>query len=101
MKKILFCNILDAIHSNKISEILMLFEYFRNMYPCHRRFSLLISLIELKKHTLKEHRCKFKTDNITYLKSIVEQRTTLPKISLQCIFKILTMYDVLVHLWLV
>ena len=64
MKKILFCNILDAIHSNKISEILMLFEYFRNIYPCHRRFSLLISLIELKKHTLKEHRCKLKTDNI-------------------------------------
>ena len=34
------------IHSNNISEILALFEYFRNMYPCHRRFlcSVLIAI---------------------------------------------------------
>ena len=38
-KKILFYNISGAIHSNNISEILILFEYFRNMYPCHRRFN--------------------------------------------------------------
>ena len=36
MKKILFFNISDTIHSNNISEILILFEYFWNMYPCHR-----------------------------------------------------------------
>ena len=35
-KKILLYNISGA--SNIISEILVLFEYFRNMYPCHRRF---------------------------------------------------------------
>ena len=28
----------NAIHKNNISEIL-LFEYFRNMYPCHRRLT--------------------------------------------------------------
>ena len=38
MKKILFFNISGTIHSNNISEILILLEYFRNMYPCHRRF---------------------------------------------------------------
>ena len=37
MKKILFYNISGAIQSNNISEILILFEYFGNMYPCHRR----------------------------------------------------------------
>ena len=37
-KKVLFCNISGAIHSNNISKILILFEYFRNMYPCHRQF---------------------------------------------------------------
>ena len=37
MKKILFYNISGAIHSNNISEILILSEYFRNMYPCHGR----------------------------------------------------------------
>ena len=37
MKKILFYNISGAIHSNNVSEILILFEYFRNMYPCHWR----------------------------------------------------------------
>ena len=36
MKKI-FYNISGAIHSNNVSEILILFEYFRNMYPCHWR----------------------------------------------------------------
>ena len=35
-KKELFY-ISDAIHSNNISEILILFEYFRNMYPCRKR----------------------------------------------------------------
>ena len=39
MKKILFYNISGVINSNNISEILILFEYFRYMYPCHRRFS--------------------------------------------------------------
>ena len=38
-KKILFYNISSAIHGNNISEILILFEYFRNMCPCHRRFT--------------------------------------------------------------
>ena len=28
-----------AIHSNNISETLILFEYFRNMYPCHWRLN--------------------------------------------------------------
>ena len=28
-----------AIHSNNISEIKILSEYFRNMYPCHRCFT--------------------------------------------------------------
>ena len=37
MEKKLFHNISGAIHNNNISEILMLFEYFRNMYPCHKR----------------------------------------------------------------
>ena len=37
-KKILFHNISGAIHSNNISEILILFEYFRNIYSCHRCF---------------------------------------------------------------
>ena len=37
-KKKLFYNISGAIHSNNISETLILLEYFRNMYPCHRRF---------------------------------------------------------------
>ena len=40
MKKILFYNISGAIHSNNISEILILFEYFRNMYPHQRRFMI-------------------------------------------------------------
>ena len=35
----LFYNISGAIHSNNISEILILFEYFRNMYSCHRHFT--------------------------------------------------------------
>ena len=43
MKKKLFYNISDRIHSNNISEILILFGYFRNMYPCHRRLSLIFS----------------------------------------------------------
>ena len=44
-----------AIHRNNISEILILFEYFRNMYTCHtgplyRNFAFLIKafLILLK-----------------------------------------------------
>ena len=40
MKKILFYNISGAIHSNNILEILILFEYFRNMYPCHWHFNI-------------------------------------------------------------
>ena len=48
--KKIFYNISGAIHSSNISEILILFEYFRNMYPCHRRFtkSKIIVLILLK-----------------------------------------------------
>ena len=38
-KKVLFYNISGAIHRNNISEILILFEYFRNMYPWHRCFT--------------------------------------------------------------
>ena len=58
MKKILFYNISGAIHGNNISEILISFEYFRNMYPCHRRFrdnlldiikGVILRLIALKK----------------------------------------------------
>ena len=37
-RKIWFYNISGAIHSNNISVILILFEYFRNMYPYHRLF---------------------------------------------------------------
>ena len=33
----IFYNISGAIHSNNISEILILFEYFRNMYPWQGR----------------------------------------------------------------
>ena len=40
MKKILFYDISGMIHSNNISEILIVFEYCRNMYPCHMRFRL-------------------------------------------------------------
>ena len=36
--KKVFRNISGATHSNNISEILIYFEYFRNMYPCHRYF---------------------------------------------------------------
>ena len=39
-QKILFYNISGAIHSNNISEILILFEYFRIMYPHQRRFMI-------------------------------------------------------------
>ena len=45
MKKMLFYNISGAIHSNNISEII-LFEYFRNMCPCHRRLEYQISIIK-------------------------------------------------------
>ena len=44
MKKTLFYNISGLIHSNNISEILILFEYFRNMYPCHRRSTYAVQL---------------------------------------------------------
>ena len=37
-KKILFYNISGAMHSNNVSVILILFEYFRNMYPYRRLF---------------------------------------------------------------
>ena len=45
-KKKLFDNISGVIqsNSNNISQILMLFEYFRNMYPCHRRLRKLQNL---------------------------------------------------------
>ena len=36
-------------------------------------------------HSLKQHRCKFKIDQITYLKRSVEQCITFPKISLTSI----------------
>ena len=42
----LFCNISVATHSNNISEILILFEYFRNMYPCHRRLIISVKIPE-------------------------------------------------------
>ena len=41
MKKKLFY-IVGAIDSNNVSEILILFEYFRNIYPCHRRLKHLL-----------------------------------------------------------
>ena len=40
MKKKLFYNISGLIHSKNISEMLLLFECFRNMYPCYRHFKL-------------------------------------------------------------
>ena len=43
-EKILFHNISGAIHGNNISEILILFEYFRKMYPCHRRSTYAVQL---------------------------------------------------------
>ena len=50
---------------------------------------LFISLIELKnihsQHPLKKHRCKFKTDKITYSNCSPEQRMPTAKISLHCI----------------
>ena len=46
----------------------------------------LFSTLYIEKKHIKEYRCKFKTDKITYSKSVfVEQRITLPKISLQWI----------------
>ena len=44
-KKKLFYDIPGVIHSNNISEILILFEYFRNVYPCHRRFTHITDFI--------------------------------------------------------
>ena len=46
--------------------------------------NLFISLIELK--NIHEQRCKFKIDKTTYSKYSVEQRITLPRISLRFIF---------------
>ena len=54
MKKILFYNISGAIHSNNISEILILFEYFRNMYPCHRRFIYSKNIISCTIHPIEQ-----------------------------------------------
>ena len=39
----------------------------------------------IKQHPLRERKCKFKIDKITYSKHSVELCITLPKISLQCI----------------
>ena len=58
MKKILFYNISGARHSNNISEILILFEYFRNMYPCHRRFKHIYILLSFIDHSFEERRKK-------------------------------------------
>ena len=60
MKKILFYNISGAIHSNNISEILILFEYFRNMYPCHRSFKHIYILLSFIDHSFEERRKKKK-----------------------------------------
>ena len=43
-KKIIIYNISGGIHSNNISEKLLLFEYFRNMYPCHSRLTQILVL---------------------------------------------------------
>ena len=42
-----------------------------------------------KEHTLKEHRCKFKIDKITYSNRSLEQPMTLAETNLQCICKTL------------
>ena len=42
-EKKLFYSISGAMHSNNISEILILFQYFRNMDPCHRRFKYILN----------------------------------------------------------
>ena len=50
-KKIFFYNISGAIHSNNISEILIFFEFFRNMYPSHRRLTTSFLILD-KSHFL-------------------------------------------------
>ena len=62
-KNILFYNISGAIYSNKISEIFILFEYFQNMHPCHRR---------LKKDVIykKNFICKEKSGAVKKLRKL-------------------------------
>ena len=56
---------------------------------CLFRFiTLFLYLNQKKLRKLKENRCKFKTDEITYLKSWVEQLITLSKVNLPCIYKV-------------
>ena len=57
-KKILFYNISGVIHSNDISEIFILFQYFRNMYPCHMslsRTSVKISFSQMTSSTSQKY----------------------------------------------
>ena len=58
MKKMLFYNISGAIHSNNISEILILFEYFRNLYPSHRRLMYIMLNWKLQPETQKKQKTK-------------------------------------------
>ena len=90
------------------SSIVTSSEYLKYLYSISHLFlsrtnlflfnNLFISLIELinihENHLLKEHRCKFKRDKITYLKRSVKERITLPKISLQCILKLYNAFGV-------
>ena len=59
------------------------------MFDIPLLINLLSPLIERKniheKHQIKEHSCKL--DKITYSKRSLEQRITLAKVSIQCIFK--------------
>ena len=53
--------------------------------------NLSISLIEIKrtsiKHLLKEHRCNFEIDEVTFSNRNLEERITLPQMNLHCLFK--------------
>ena len=59
------------------------------MFDIPLLIKLFIPSIEIKhihyKHQIKEHRCKFNIDKITYSKRSLEQRMTLAKLNLYCI----------------
>ena len=62
---------------------------FKKIFDIPLLINLFICLIELKsihqKHQIKEHKCKFKKDRITYSKCCLEQRMTLAKINLDIV----------------
>ena len=64
-------------------------EFFLSRAPNHHERVKWTQNIHKKsiKHPLKEHRCKLKTDELTYSKHSVGQPIALPKMSFQCILK--------------